>query len=682
MPGYLINNFLNHAQSDTALKNKSPFILFLLLFAPGWCISQGTGYNIINQTFGEGEENPGSQLAAGKTAFVYSQDTCLAKGTYTIINSLYRCPRTRMGRSLDNTPSSRNGYMMLVSPPGDKEMVVYLDTLKQALCPNTSYDFSAYILNASIPNNCSRSNPPLPQFRLSVETIDGVKLQSINTGTINYAYDLVRTPKFSMYTASFMVPAGVNGLVLKITSLSYGVVACDFYVAIDDIQLAASGPKAAVVFENTNTNEWIKQICFAENKTLKMNGVVDAYYANTRMQWQQSSDSGLTWRDIAGATLANYAKTFSVADTFMFRLSAADAVDIGNVNCRVVSNILKVEVNGIPKGFKVTTNSPVCVGVDVIFDSEAGEGLHYDWTGPNGFHDDAYYPSVNHTQLKDSGMYYVTVSTVGGCHFRDSTYVKVYGIGAVTAGNDTSICLGSSVQLRATSGTKIRWSPVNSLSDSTITDPVATPVSTTTYSVKVTDLTACVSAASVTIKLLNKVAVKGKLAGSNFLCRPADTATLHAISEGDVTNWNWDFGNGQTSSLENPPAINYSIANDVNFYNARLIVTDSSGCSDTAHHKIQVVDNCYIAVPTGFTPNGDGKNDYLYPVNAYKTTDLIFRVYSRNGQVVFETKDWTKKWDGRINGMLQPTGVYVWTLNYTDESKKKVSLKGTATLIR
>jgi len=50
--------------------------------------------------------------------------------------------------------------------------------------------------------------------------------------------------------------------------------------------------------------------------------------------------------------------------------------------------------------------------------------------------------------------------------------------------------------------------------------------------------------------------------------------------------------------------------------------------------------------------------------------------------LIFETKDRTKKWDGTKNGMQQPTGTYVWILDYNDANNKKVSLCGTTVLIR
>ena len=88
-------------------------------------------------------------------------------------------------------------------------------------------------------------------------------------------------------------------------------------------------------------------------------------------------------------------------------------------------------------------------------------------------------------------------------------------------------------------------------------------------------------------------------------------------------------------------------------------------------------------MPSAFTPNGDGINDYLYPLNAYKAAGLEFRVYNRYGQLVFQTTDWTRRWDGTVGGARAPVGTYVWTLRYTNtETGAKVVQKGTSMLIR
>ena len=190
----------------------------------------------------------------------------------------------------------------------------------------------------------------------------------------------------------------------------------------------------------------------------------------------------------------------------------------------------------------------------------------------------------------------------------------------------------------------------------------------------------CSDTAQLNFVFLNQT-VKAAFAATDSLC-VTDTLHFTDMSTNPVT-WKWDFGNGNTSTLQMPPAQTYSANGRVSNYVAGLIVTNGSGCADTTYKLIYVLPNCYIAVPSAFTPNGDGLNDYLYPLNAYKAGNLVFRVYNRYGQVIFETRNWTRKWDGRVNGQLQPSGTYVWTLDYTDTDKQqKVSLKGTTVLIR
>ncbi|MBI3718776.1 MAG: gliding motility-associated C-terminal domain-containing protein [Sphingobacteriales bacterium] len=162
---------------------------------------------------------------------------------------------------------------------------------------------------------------------------------------------------------------------------------------------------------------------------------------------------------------------------------------------------------------------------------------------------------------------------------------------------------------------------------------------------------------------------------------PEDTAVFIDKSL-SVNSWNWDFGNGITSTLQNPPAQYYPKTTSEKVYTIRLIVSDGN-CFDTTYHDLTVVKSCYIDVPTAFTPNGDGLNDYLYPLNAYKADNLEFKVFNRYGQKVFETTNWLIKWDGAINGTPQPTGTYAWYLKYKNrDTGKEFLLKGTTVLIR
>lgn len=192
----------------------------------------------------------------------------------------------------------------------------------------------------------------------------------------------------------------------------------------------------------------------------------------------------------------------------------------------------------------------------------------------------------------------------------------------------------------------------------------------------------CTDSSAETVLLDNEL--RARFGYPDVLC-PEDKAIFTDSSIGKIISWNWDFGNGSTSSLQNPLPETYALVTTKPFklYPVQLIVENNLQCFDTIVHQVKVVYSCYITVPNAFTPNGDGKNDYLYPLNAWKAANIEFFIYNRYGQVVFHTTDWTKKWDGTINGATQGTGVFVWSLRYTDrDTRQQFFKRGTTVLIR
>lgn len=153
-----------------------------------------------------------------------------------------------------------------------------------------------------------------------------------------------------------------------------------------------------------------------------------------------------------------------------------------------------------------------------------------------------------------------------------------------------------------------------------------------------------------------------------------------SAAQGIGLRHHWSFGDGGTSALPSPE---YVYTQPASLYLVTYKVTDSIGCTKTVQKPIQIHSTCQPMVPTGFTPNGDGKNDRLRILNAFYVEKLEFRVYNRWGQLVFKTSDWQQGWDGTLNGERQPMGVFVWFLTYTDrDSKATKTLKGTTTLVR
>ncbi len=89
-----------------------------------------------------------------------------------------------------------------------------------------------------------------------------------------------------------------------------------------------------------------------------------------------------------------------------------------------------------------------------------------------------------------------------------------------------------------------------------------------------------------------------------------------------------------------------------------------------------------IFVPTGFTPNGDGKNDIIRPVAVGISKLEYFRIYNRWGQLVFSTSINGQGWNGKIKGKDQSSNVYVWIVKGVDFTGKEIIAKGTVTLIK
>ena len=168
------------------------------------------------------------------------------------------------------------------------------------------------------------------------------------------------------------------------------------------------------------------------------------------------------------------------------------------------------------------------------------------------------------------------------------------------------------------------------------------------------------------------------------ICPNEPVSFINNTTSRNITNWLWIFGNGNTSILKDPPQQSYN-PQPLTDYIAlpQLIVKNSYGCYDTITAPVKVVFSCFITVPTAFTPNHDGLNDFLYPLVAYKATKLQFSVYNRFGERVFYSEKWEDKWNGRYKGKDADVGTYVWILRFTHtDTGKQIEQKGTSILIR
>lgn len=191
----------------------------------------------------------------------------------------------------------------------------------------------------------------------------------------------------------------------------------------------------------------------------------------------------------------------------------------------------------------------------------------------------------------------------------------------------------------------------------------------------------CMDTVSKTLEMDNEVIAAFR--ASEAIC-PGDPLVLENNSKGTIDGYEWHFGDGNQSSVLLPAGYHYAAPGIDKVVQLQLIVSNHTiPCNDTASQLIKLVSSCLITVPSAFTPNGDGRNDFLYPLNALQAEHLSFTVYNRYGQVVFTSKSALQKWDGTLQGTKLDTGVYIWLLSYTLPGRsEKILQRGTVLLIR
>jgi len=213
---------------------------------------------------------------------------------------------------------------------------------------------------------------------------------------------------------------------------------------------------------------------------------------------------------------------------------------------------------------------------------------------------------------------------------------------------------------------------------STLPSPTHTYTTAGTYNITllVTNPNTCNKADSVT----GVVEVK-TLPTANFMFDPVipvlNSPTTFTNLSQNAVNYVWTFGDGTGSTLVNP----VHMYKRTGPYDVCLEAISKDGCRDTICKRVAADVYPVTGVPTGFSPNGDGVNDFLF-VNGAAVESLDFKVYNRWGELVFETKDMSVGWDGKYKGVEQEMEAYAWTLDvvYIDETTDHK--QGNVTLIR
>jgi gliding motility-associated-like protein len=272
---------------------------------------------------------------------------------------------------------------------------------------------------------------------------------------------------------------------------------------------------------------------------------------------------------------------------------------------------------------------------------------------------------------------YNVIANLGKCQAKDSVAVTVSPYPNASAGPDVTICYGTRVQLNGSvNGSVFSWSPTVSLINQNTLTPIAGPTKTTAYILTTTNATGCLKSKTDTV-IVTVIPPIYPSAGKDTFAVPGQSLQLQASGGADYVWTPSSFLSNPT--ISNPVAV-FDNSIDSIVYSVRVI---NGACYADAGVKVRIFKTGPdIIVPSGFTPNGDGKNDVIRPILLGINKLIYFSVYNRWGQLMFSTTEENKGWDGNFGGYAQPSGTYVYQALGTDYTGKTILRKGTVVLIR
>jgi gliding motility-associated-like protein len=617
--------------------------LFLCIFLSTEIHSQictgSLGDAVINLDFGSGT-GPGTPLNAASTSYLFVSRDCPDDGSYTIVNSTNACfGGTWHTINQDHTPGDNNGYMMLVNAsftPGD----FYVDTVR-GLCANTTYEFSAWIVNVLLPTSCS-PNPIHPKLVFNIETPAGDVLGTFSTGDIFET----SSPTWKQYGLFFTTPINTNDVVIRLTNNAPG--GCGNDLALDDITFRPCGPTVQAGIVNTTGNEL--DLCAASISTATLSATIGSGYNGPSQQWQESLDNGITWKDIPGAITTNYLFNKTALGKYQYRLTVAEGTNIVLSNCRVASNVVTITIHDVP-AVTATSNSPICESTNLALNASGGTA--FSWTGPAGFTSSQQSPSFI-VQANGAGQYNVVITDQFGCTNTASTNAAIIPKPTAVVNADKSICEGANTILSASGGDDYLWSPATGLSAANVPGPTATPAETTVYTVAVTNSSACTDTASVKITVLKKPTAS---AGEDRVIIKGESVTLDGTVGGSEVSYSWS-----PADFLNDPSLMQPLTKTPYDTTYTLNVISNAGCgSATDNVFVKVFNDIYI--PTAFSPNDDGNNDTWRIEALVAFPKAVLTVFNRYGAKIFEGSG-GNFWDGKYKGEIQPVGAYIYMINF------------------
>ena len=345
---------------------------------------------------------------------------------------------------------------------------------------------------------------------------------------------------------------------------------------------------------------------------------------------------------------------------------------------------ISFDVNVINLQLSVSNDTILCSDTSVfdIWADTHGTSNDFVWSSNSNFSD-----TLN-TPIQDNSItisptnpttYYVQISE-SGCLLNDSVKVIVTS-GQLDITHNIEVCRGEQttitvINLAPSNPLTYDWSPDSEIitGDGTNTITVQ-PDSTTVYSVTGTNSFGCEVTIETTVTVNSIGFINLTTSTTNDTIIEGNSTFVTVLPSG--YNYTWIEGvshpNSQTTEVSPETTTTY------------YVTAENNGCtksdSITIYVKELLCGEEDVYIPNAFTPNNDNANDNLF-VRGNNIEKLIFRIYDRWGELMFETNNQQEGWDGKYKGLDCKPAVFVYYLEMTCTGGETYFEKGNITLIR
>jgi gliding motility-associated-like protein len=300
----------------------------------------------------------------------------------------------------------------------------------------------------------------------------------------------------------------------------------------------------------------------------------------------------------------------------------------------------------------------------------------YAWNGPVSFNSGVAYQQIINPL---SGSYEVIGTTQYGCQDSTSLLITVNPVPVLNLTPDQGICPGFSASINVSGATNYTWSDPTM----TGTNNVLTPLQTSTYTVVGVNNFNCYDTATTTVTVYDQP-IASFTADPLVLTNDNPTVNFTNTSQFAAIN-HWDFGDGTLQeSAENDFSYTYPFVEDQN-YTIILSVESAEGCLDQTQVLVQIKGGIIYYVPNTFTPDGDECNNVFKPIftSGFDPASYHLFIFNRWGGLVFESKDLAYGWDGTMNYMKAPEGIYTFKIDFKSLNNDDIhTVNGSVLLMR